>query len=365
MGVIRFLLAMSVVVYHSYTLCGERFVGGTVAVQAFYILSGFYMALILQEKYKPGKGSYRLFLTNRLLRIYPAYWVVLLAAVVASLVVFSTSGKSLYLWAWQVHGDRMGFGMWAYAIAANLLIFGSAAMMFTQMDPKTSQLTLSHDPYLSKPMTQHLLFVPQVWTLGIELCFYLVAPLLVRSKWWIQLLLIALSLAGRFLLHVTTHWDWDPWTYRFFPFELALFLTGSLCYQVYRRLEGKKVPMVASLAAWVAIPVCIWYFPHATWLAEDPRKWIFYLSLAICLPIIFRFTKGMKWDRWIGELSFPLYIVHHLVMMLVKPYFWTHTDQMHWFGWTTLYLSLEAALLLWVGVMWPIDRWRAKRVAGM
>lgn len=34
------------------------------------------MALILNEKYK-GPGSYYLFITNRFLRLLPAYWVVL------------------------------------------------------------------------------------------------------------------------------------------------------------------------------------------------------------------------------------------------------------------------------------------------
>ncbi len=67
-------------------------------------------------------------------------------------------------------------------------------------------------------------------------------------------------------------------------------------------------------------------------------------------------------DRAIGELSFPLYIVHHLVMMLLKPYFWSHTELMDWFGWCTLGISLHLSFLLWVGVMRPIDRWRARRV---
>ncbi|MCX6311853.1 MAG: acyltransferase, partial [Bacteroidetes bacterium] len=75
MGSIRTLLALSVVVFHSYFIFGERLIGGLVAVQAFYLISGFYMAMILNEKYKAGKGSYKLFITNRFLRIYPAYWV--------------------------------------------------------------------------------------------------------------------------------------------------------------------------------------------------------------------------------------------------------------------------------------------------
>ena len=60
-----------------------RLMGGVVAVQAFYIISGFYMALILNTKYV-GAGAYRVFIGNRFLRIYPVYWVVLILTVVLS-----------------------------------------------------------------------------------------------------------------------------------------------------------------------------------------------------------------------------------------------------------------------------------------
>ena len=51
MGILRTILALAVVVYHSYKLFGFRMCGGQVAVEAFYIISGFYMALVLNEKY--------------------------------------------------------------------------------------------------------------------------------------------------------------------------------------------------------------------------------------------------------------------------------------------------------------------------
>jgi peptidoglycan/LPS O-acetylase OafA/YrhL len=79
---------------------------------------------------------------------------------------------------------------------------------------------------------------------------------------------------------------------------------------------------------------------------------------------VFRLTRDWKWDRWIGELSFPVYIVHHLMMMLVKPYFWSHTQHMAYFGWATIGLSLAAAVLLWWLVIRPMERVRERRVLG-
>ena len=50
MGIIRFLLAISVVIAHTSSVYGFKLVGGQIAVQAFYMISGFYMTLILNEK---------------------------------------------------------------------------------------------------------------------------------------------------------------------------------------------------------------------------------------------------------------------------------------------------------------------------
>jgi peptidoglycan/LPS O-acetylase OafA/YrhL len=47
-------------------------------VQAFFIISGFYMTLVLGGKY----ADTRLFYTNRMLRIFPSYLVMLAIAAV-------------------------------------------------------------------------------------------------------------------------------------------------------------------------------------------------------------------------------------------------------------------------------------------
>ncbi len=49
MGMTRFFLALSVVLFH--TGAQKMLVGGVIAIQVFYIFSGFYMSLILSTKY--------------------------------------------------------------------------------------------------------------------------------------------------------------------------------------------------------------------------------------------------------------------------------------------------------------------------
>ena len=81
MGIFRLFLAIAVVLQHTKPIGGFQPLGATEAVETFFMISGFYMAMILTEKYR-GPGSYRLFLGNRSLRIYPAYWVVAALTVV-------------------------------------------------------------------------------------------------------------------------------------------------------------------------------------------------------------------------------------------------------------------------------------------
>ena len=96
MGAIRLLLALSVVAVHGGAIFGFSMVGGQIAVQSFYIISGFYMSLILNEKYIGVNNSYRLFLTNRLIRLYPIYWSVLLGTIIACAgVAIVTNGHYL------------------------------------------------------------------------------------------------------------------------------------------------------------------------------------------------------------------------------------------------------------------------------
>src|SRR5262245_45783840 len=69
MGLLRFFLALSVAVWH---IPGPAFklMYASVAVICFFIVSGFYMAMVLTERYdKAGE-----FYWARFTRLYPAYF---------------------------------------------------------------------------------------------------------------------------------------------------------------------------------------------------------------------------------------------------------------------------------------------------
>lgn len=94
MGILRFLLALSVLTSHCGPLLGTSLLPGGMAVEAFFMISGFYMALILGGKYATNdRAGMLLFYQNRALRLYPTYLLVMLAGWAVFFAVWLVIGK--------------------------------------------------------------------------------------------------------------------------------------------------------------------------------------------------------------------------------------------------------------------------------
>ncbi len=175
--------------------------------------------------------------------------------------------------------------------------------------------------------------VPQAWSLGLEIYFYLLAPFLVRRGPMFIAAMIAASLLLRMTLQGTFGFSGDPWSFRFFPSEIALFLAGSLGYYVYafvclaiNRWDG--IPRLASLSLLALVIVAV--------------------------PRLFEVTKTIAWDKYIGELSYPLYIGHFLFGSILLP----NTS----FGvYLALFMPLAGSIALYHLIDGPIDAWRQNR----
>jgi len=111
MGTVRILLALSVLLAHSRTvICfGVKLIGGFLAVKLFFVVSGFYMGMILKEKYSNTNNRIFLFWSNRFLRIFPVYWAILAVSVVVDLALWkSGDGLSGALQSWVQFGRKVG-----------------------------------------------------------------------------------------------------------------------------------------------------------------------------------------------------------------------------------------------------------------
>ena len=88
----------------------------------------------------------------------------------------------------------------------------------------------------------------------------------------------------------------------------------------------------------------------------------YFLILAAGLPFLFYSTKGLAWDRWIGDFSYPVYISHFLVIDILRYYLKvTGPDDPHYGRWVTIATLLLSYIFLYT-VIYPIDRIRERRV---
>jgi peptidoglycan/LPS O-acetylase OafA/YrhL len=372
MGLLRTFLALLVVCDHVRPLHGHYVEivehGSVFAVKAFFIISGFYMTMVLHGQYRdrPVWNFY----ASRFTRLLPMYWFVGLATVIAELLLvprgsffYPPASPFAYGSGLEIHSQP--WPVLLYVAVATTTMFGLDTGQWLGFSKITGDLGVAPDFVPNATSVMALSPVPQAWTVGIELFFYLLAPMIVtRSVRAIVTLAIA-SLAFRFALIYFDLYA-NPWNRALFPSELVYFLVGTLSYRFYLS-RPRIVQRVTSTTAWtVAIaPIVASLFiiqvvdrSHTGLLATT----IPYLLVAICLPFLFDLTKANSLDRRIGDLSYPIYMCHMLVMgilqQLVAPVGSLGTDWL-WLVWNAS-LVCVGAVILDRAIAAPIDRWRQR-----
>lgn len=109
MGLIRYLLAISVALGHMPIAQHFQLLHGEIAVKSFFLISGYYMAMII--KYYPNPIN---FWKSRYLRLFPTYIVFLLLAFVSL-----PSGGGVYIDKFKELPDWAMF----LILAANVTMF--------------------------------------------------------------------------------------------------------------------------------------------------------------------------------------------------------------------------------------------------
>lgn len=312
MGLLRVLLALAVLLGHTGGFGGYTAIGGPLAVQCFYIISGFYMGLVLNERYdRPALN--RTFYLNRAIRIYSLYFVFLALHLLLFAAVHWQTGSSPldpYFGDAVSPLEKLGLGL------LNLTVIGQDIPLLLRAEH--GHLVWSGQ-FLGTGQDEvfHFMLIPAAWSLSLELCFYLLAPWIVRRPSRDIALLMILSFAARTIAAVCGLVA-DPFSYRFFPFELALFLAGALSYRAWAAWpELWQRPAARLLALAVPLAILAWPLYAGGWPSElfftPPR--LFLLTLvAVGLPAIHAWTQRNRTDRAIGETSYPIYLGHLLVL---------------------------------------------------
>lgn len=320
----RFRMLLAVLVAFSHT-AGPQI--GKPAVLLFFVLSGYWIAKMWQEKYAQTKTAYLTFVVSRAWRLLPLYWV---CYAVTLVIAWLTERCTSQEWAQMSRSD------W---IMHTTLLLGSA-------------------------MKYRLL--TSAWSLDYELQFYLLAPLLlmVVPRWrgalaWLGWL-ACLTLAA--LYSCSIH-PWPALVLRFMGFFGAGLMMYVTNYQPSPRLA--KISFVLLVAGLLAVCGCF-VLDRAgmdlgcAWMLglHDGRDGVLALlgtpaALASCLH------PSNAFDRSVGAASYPLYLVQKFVDVFYEQWLVGASILMKIASlplqWLTM-LVVTAALYLYLDR--PVDRWR-------
>lgn len=353
MGFLRFYLALCVVQAHTGNFIPWPVPRGRHAVELFFVISGFYMAMVLSGRYRRTSDFYR----SRWLRIAVPYYWHLLAIVLFSIgagILFS-DWLALRSWADQPLAHNGATGV-LFAALTNLTIFGQDAVLFVRDNigsgfHPTGSFAIFPDPLYS------YLVMPQCWSVAIELVFYLAAPFLNRLRTGTLLAILSASVLARLCAYRFAGLDHDPWIYRFIPFELAFFVAGILGWRALACWGGSKnYASNPSLPAYLAVCAAIvvvggflraaynaaWYYPGEAYAG-------FFLCLASTplIVAVFVLTSRHSFDRLVGELSYPIYLNHLFFVVAVRAIAVNSPLLANWSGVVSGLLSVTAAILFW------------------
>ncbi|OIQ32225.1 MAG: hypothetical protein BM562_04930 [Alphaproteobacteria bacterium MedPE-SWcel] len=293
-GIWRFILAMLVVVGH---LWGFWFAASH-AVFSFYVLSGFLMTLVLNEKYGFSGTGFRSFWIARLSRLLPTYWVgcALTIGLILMLSVEVTSAFNAKL-TWP----ETPFQLLANATMAGLI------------HPR-ADLGLVPDQFPT--------LVPPAWALSIELFFYLCL-----SVYFARTLMRSFVLLGLGVLYVGAVFVLNPnfyWLYFFFPAAAIPFATGAILYFLLQRDRVRALFQPrAALAVVLFLYLSLYLVANWAPALGLNRAFILYLNigtsalLIACLYTLKADRPARKLDAFFGDLSFPVYILHWQVGLLI------------------------------------------------
>ena len=198
----------------------------------------------------------KFFYINRILRIYPLYLIIFFITFFSYLISFFIFENEM--------NNVLKFYM-SNSFEISFLLFISNIFIFFQdwlffLGTENSNLYLIKHFSESKIILSEGLILPQSWTLSLELFFYLLAPFILKNQKVIFFIII-LSVFLRFYL-VKLGLFYDPWSYRFFPNEISLFLLGSLSHQLlYSKFSifiSKSKTLCSSITVLMIVLICVY-----------------------------------------------------------------------------------------------------------
>ncbi|MBR7801489.1 acyltransferase family protein [Undibacterium fentianense] len=312
LGSFRLFLALCVALSHANFRVLELN-PGVIAVVCFYMISGFVMTALIRQHYVGGQKIVGFYL-DRALRLYPQY--LFIAGI--TLIWFYLSGHRT---------DFLQFPPAMQEYLSNLLLVPLNYYMFNN---------------------SHLFtLIPPAWSLGAEIQFYLLIPILILFR--LRYICLLLS-GGIFLFACWGTINTEFYAYRLLPGVLLFFMLGSVFYDL--RAEKTK-------AAFWGISILIFcgvlwgilsQFGHL--LLPYNREVIIGLLIGAAALFFLAPLKQVAWDNRLGDLSYGVFLNHFFIQWAVLG---VPKTLIAWCAYVTLSLSLawvtqrlvEQPVLLW------------------
>ena len=314
-GALRFILAALVALSHIDIRFGDLNPGVS-AVVVFYLLTGYVMTAQLRGKFS-GASNIPAFYLDRILRIFPAY----LFFAGLTLLWFYLSGHAT---AFLRHAPT------AFDLLNNLSIIPLNFYMFNQSD----QFTL----------------LPATWSLGAELQFYLLIPLLLLVPGLRSLALVISLSVFLFASLGLINSEW--YGYRLLPGVLVIFLTGGYLFERHTRRPKAMFALLSILLSLMLIALVIqlghlWHLPYSREV---------FIGLALGIPAVALLARLPRqgWDEWLGHLSYGLFLAHFLWLWAAGDWLGSAAREPLWVLLGSTLLATFAILLIET----PITRYR-------
>ena len=324
MGTLRLFLAFSVLAWHlrPHGYLRLTALDGGIAVISFFIISGFYMSMVISQKYRFLPNGRRRFFLNRFLRIFPLYFVAMvLQQLVFSIDRVKTVFTSTLHYSFTTHVTliflnlfKLGQDYWqtfveVFSTNQTLGATSSLQNFFTAV--------FGSNAFVYNPGA---LLVAQGWSLASELTYYLIAPTIVGLAWYKGSTLGLMSLIVRFMFFIFLGGQYmGSWRTKFFPSILVFFIIGHFSFLLYEKLKGTHFSKIAGrffLLVWAWIIAFSFYnggfllgYEYDGWL-----NWCLYLFVGISIPFLFSLTKNSNLDNFLGEFCYPVYLIHPAII---------------------------------------------------
>jgi peptidoglycan/LPS O-acetylase OafA/YrhL len=298
MGAFRLFLALLVAtahlnaaVEHIPDILGSHAVA---AVRVFFVLSGFYMAMVLQQgRYKRPQDFY----ASRLMKLLPIYWIVGAITLIAAAFGGSLPGNDPIRSWHQIDIPAMPASVVAYTATSLVTLIGSDTWTWIGFSSVNGAWSLAprYADYATSPLV--LSGVPQAWTIGLELCFYALAPFLARMRTTWLISMIVASILLRFWFNPQT-----PFDRSLFAFELPFFLSGMVAFRLIPTLTTiatRAGPIDAALGA-LSYPAYISHF-LVFGLLYQMRVLALPWPIAVPLALVGVIGFSALLDRWVAQ----------------------------------------------------------------